>query len=100
MASFNHLPANSMTTNGLPGPGNMTAHQQQQQSQAFDNTAVPPGEMMMIESQDIDMSALVGEDMMPWLEYLPYDMFGMYDQQQGSGGGEGQMEDGEQGPEA
>jgi len=27
-------------------------------------------------------------------------MFGMYDQQQGSGGGEGQMEDGEQGPEA
>lgn len=33
---------------------------------------------MMIESQDIDVSAL-GDDMMPWLEYLPHDMLGFYE---------------------
>jgi hypothetical protein len=37
---------------------------------------------MMIESQDIDMSTF-GDEMMPWLEYLPHDMFGYLD-----GGGE------------
>jgi len=85
MGPFNQL-SHHNGVNGLAE--SMTAHQQ---SQAFDNTAVPPGEMM-IQSQDIDMSALVGGDMMPWLEYLPYDMFGMYDQQD-----EGMGED-ERGP--
>ena len=33
---------------------------------------------MMIESQDIDMSALGGE-MMPWLEYLPQDVLSFFD---------------------
>ncbi|KAJ8068670.1 hypothetical protein OCU04_002369 [Sclerotinia nivalis] len=33
---------------------------------------------MMMESQDIDMRGL-GEDMMPWLEYLPGDMLGFYE---------------------
>lgn len=32
----------------------------------------------MIESQDIDVSAL-GDDMMPWLEYLPHEMLNYYD---------------------
>ncbi|KAF2183744.1 hypothetical protein K469DRAFT_582311 [Zopfia rhizophila CBS 207.26] len=46
---------------------------------------------MMIESQDIDMSAL-GDDMMPWLEYLPHDMLGFY------GDGTGFVRDAEPGP--
>jgi hypothetical protein len=33
---------------------------------------------MMIESQDIDMSAF-GDEMMPWLEYLPHDVFGYFE---------------------
>jgi hypothetical protein len=41
------------------------------------NSAVPFGDMM-IESQDIDMSAL-GDEMVPWLEYLPHDMLGFFD---------------------
>lgn len=41
------------------------------------SSQVPFGDMM-IESQDIDMSAL-GDDMMPWLEYLPHDMLNLYD---------------------
>ncbi|QSZ35533.1 hypothetical protein DSL72_008403 [Monilinia vaccinii-corymbosi] len=40
---------------------------------------------MMMESQDIDMRGL-GEDMMPWLEYLPQDMLRFYD---GGEGGDG-----------
>ncbi|KAF2202840.1 hypothetical protein GQ43DRAFT_297123 [Delitschia confertaspora ATCC 74209] len=45
---------------------------------------VPFGDMM-IESQDIDMSAL-GDDMVPWLEsYLPHDMFGYFDSSGGFG---------------
>lgn len=35
------------------------------------------GEMMM-QSQEIDMSAL-GGDMMPWLEYLPQNMLDFFD---------------------
>jgi len=33
---------------------------------------------MMIESQDIDMSAF-GTEMMPWLEFLPQDVLGWGD---------------------
>jgi len=33
---------------------------------------------MMIESQEIDMSTL-GNEMMPWLEYLPQDVLGWVD---------------------
>jgi hypothetical protein len=33
---------------------------------------------MMLESQEIDMSAL-GGDMMPWLEYLPQDVLNFFD---------------------
>jgi len=33
---------------------------------------------MTIESEDIDISTL-GDEMMPWLEYLPPDMFGYFD---------------------
>lgn len=39
---------------------------------------------MMMESQEIDMSA-IGGDMMPWLEYLPQDMLNFFDS--GSAGG-------------
>lgn len=46
--------------------------------------AVMPFGDMMIESQDIDVSAL-GVDMMPWLEYLPHEMLGFYET--GDGGG-------------
>jgi hypothetical protein len=35
-------------------------------------------ENMMIESQDIDMTALAG-DMVPWLEYLPQDAINFFD---------------------
>jgi len=42
---------------------------------------------MMIQSQDIDMSAL-GDDMMPWLEYLPHEML-FYDGSSGYMGGAG-----------
>ncbi|PQE08459.1 pathway-specific nitrogen regulator protein [Rutstroemia sp. NJR-2017a BBW] len=41
---------------------------------------------MMMESQDIDMSTL-GEDMMPWLEYLPPDMLGFFEGTGNSGEG-------------
>lgn len=41
---------------------------------------------MMIESQEIDMSAL-GNDFSPWLEYLPHDVMGW-----GDGGGHGTSE--------
>jgi hypothetical protein len=52
------------------------------------------GDMMMMESQDIDMSTMRG-DMMPWLEYLPQDVLNYFD----SGGnnaaipGDGSMHD-------
>ena len=41
------------------------------------------GEMMM-QSQEIDMSAL-GGDMMPWLEYLPQNMLDFFDAGNGPG---------------
>ncbi|TVY48479.1 putative transcriptional regulatory protein [Lachnellula occidentalis] len=36
------------------------------------------GDMMMMQSQDIDMSTM-GGDMMPWLEYLPQDVLNYFD---------------------
>ena len=36
------------------------------------------GDMMMMESQDIDMSTIGGE-MVPWLEYLPQDVLNYFD---------------------
>lgn len=36
------------------------------------------GDMMMMQSQDIDMSTM-GGDMMPWLEYLPQDVLSYFD---------------------
>ena len=39
---------------------------------------------MMLESQEIDMSAL-GGDMMPWLEYLPQDVLNFFDNGNGNG---------------
>jgi hypothetical protein len=39
---------------------------------------------MMMESQEIDMSALDG-DMMPWLEYLPQDVLNFFDNGNGTG---------------
>ncbi|TVY20120.1 putative transcriptional regulatory protein [Lachnellula arida] len=36
------------------------------------------GDMMMMQSQDIDMST-IGGDMMPWLEYLPQDVLNYFD---------------------
>lgn len=47
-------------------------------SPSGDSSAQVPFGDMMIESQDIDMSAL-GDDMMPWLEYLPHEMLNYYD---------------------
>jgi len=54
--------------------------QRQQQYQDFhedDALAMPYGNMM-IENQDIDMSAVMRDDMM-WLEYLPHDLMGVFD---------------------
>lgn len=45
---------------------------------SFDGSGAIPFGDMMIESQDIDMSAL-GDDMVPWLEYLPHDMLNFFD---------------------
>lgn len=42
------------------------------------------GDIMMMESQEIDMSTL-GGDMMPWLEYLPQDVLNFFDN--GNSGG-------------
>ncbi|KAJ9638273.1 hypothetical protein H2199_006960 [Coniosporium tulheliwenetii] len=61
--------------------GNLDGLPPRGQSQAM----MPFGDMM-IESQDIDVSAL-GVDMMPWLEYLPHEMLGFYDA--GDGGAQG-----------
>ncbi|KAF2815781.1 uncharacterized protein BDZ99DRAFT_514424 [Mytilinidion resinicola] len=52
---------------------------------SFDGSAQVPFGDMMIQSQDIDMSAL-GDDMMPWLEYLPHEML-YYDGSSGYVGG-------------
>jgi hypothetical protein len=51
---------------------------------------------MMMESQEIDMSSL-GNDMIPWLEYLPQDMLQLYDSANGAGMGNGQLNDGNMG---
>lgn len=48
---------------------------------------------MMMESQEIDMSSL-GDDMIPWLEYLPQDMLQIYDSVNGAGVAGGQLHDG------
>jgi hypothetical protein len=42
---------------------------------------------MMMESQEIDMSTL-GDDMMPWLEYLPQDVLNFFDSGTMASGGE------------
>ncbi len=44
---------------------------------------------LMIESQDIDMSAF-GGDMVPWLEYLPQDVLSFFDTGDGGLGQLGQ----------
>jgi len=54
---------------------------------SFDGAGQVPFGDMMIQSQDIDMSAL-GDDMMPWLEYLPHEML-FYDASSGYMGGTG-----------
>jgi hypothetical protein len=41
---------------------------------------------MMMESQEIDMSTM-GNDMMPWLEYLPQDVLNFFDNANGNGNG-------------
>jgi len=41
----------------------------------------------MMESQEIDMSTL-GDDMMPWLEYLPQDVLNFFDSGTMASGGE------------
>jgi hypothetical protein len=63
--------------------------QQQQYQDVYENDvfAVPYGSMM-IESQDIDMSAVMTDDLM-WLEYLPHDLMDMYDPGGASGTGDG-----------
>ncbi|KAI9838078.1 MAG: hypothetical protein M1819_006233 [Sarea resinae] len=50
-----------------------------------DETLNMPLGDMMIESQDIDMSSLGGDNMMPW--YLPQDMLGVFEASSVDGGG-------------
>ncbi|KAI9675701.1 MAG: hypothetical protein M1817_001068 [Caeruleum heppii] len=50
---------------------------------AFTPAATSINDMMTIQSQDVDVSALSG-DMMPWLEYLPQDYLTLFDH--GGGG--------------
>jgi hypothetical protein len=62
---------------------------QQQQHDIHDNDifAMPYGNMM-IESQDIDMSAVMSDDLM-WLEYLPHDLMDVFHPGGASGTGDG-----------
>jgi hypothetical protein len=59
----------------------------------FDNMGRGEFGDMMIQSQDIDMSAL-GDDMMPWLEYLPHEMLHFDGSGEFVGGGGGGGVDG------
>ncbi|KAA8572316.1 hypothetical protein EYC84_002941 [Monilinia fructicola] len=82
-----HLYHNHSNSNGLHGMNNgggggYGAHTNGYMGMGLGGNMVSD---MMMESQDIDMRGL-GEDMMPWLEYLPQDMLRFYD---GGGGGEG-----------
>ncbi|KAF2461999.1 fungal-specific transcription factor domain-containing protein [Lineolata rhizophorae] len=58
--------------------GNNSGQAQLSHSHFPDPAMFPFGDML-IESQDIDVSAL-GDDMMPWLEYLPHDMLSLLEQ--------------------
>jgi hypothetical protein len=89
-----HMSSNETTTAAPAQPGfknmpNPLAVQEQllnQDPQESDVFAMPYGNMM-IENQDIDVSALMSDDMM-WLEYFPRDLMDVIDPE-GSGAGRG-----------
>jgi hypothetical protein len=66
----------------------MTGQQPQYQDVHDNDVFTMPYGHMMIESQDVDMSAVMVDDM-KWLEYLPHDLMDVFDPGGASGMGGG-----------